>query len=483
VIFNLAQLILDRASARPDIVIGVVDEQIALREAVEFAAGQAGTLSRLRQTGRDRIALVARNSTGYLITWMSCLFAGIPVALLNPTYPTDLLAKMIDQIDPYLVITDAEETGFVGSRGIRTVGEWRDKHSNNGRGACGVSSAPHDVASFIHTSGTTGLPKFCALSHKYFLELGRVMAETLRLTPGDRVLAPLPLFHINPLGYGIVGALTARADALTVERFSARAFWPIVKAAGITTLILHAPPVEILKRATSRDDANGHAVRTMFYADGDFMRNFAVAEAVSGYGSTEAAGISHVRRWSVSEQIPANASRHGGLSRADIDWRLSESGEILVRERESSILFTGYFNYGKLDTARDQDGWFRTGDLGYRDDGGGLVFLERAAESIRVKGEFVPIPYVEQQLSTVGALEDLAIWKQPGELVDDEIVLYVVADPIPLDQINAAMLGLPNFMRPRYVAQVDRIPRDAAVGKIQRRRLNDEKIRQWLPLP
>jgi acyl-CoA synthetase (AMP-forming)/AMP-acid ligase II len=58
-----------------------------------------------------------------------------------------------------------------------------------------------------------------------------------------------------------------------------------------------------------------------------------------------------------------------------------------------------------------------------------------------------------------------------------------VADPVPLDRITAAIQGLPAFMRPCVVAQVKEIPRDAAAGKVQRRRLPEQEVRGWLPLP
>ena len=97
------------------------------------------------------------------------------------------------------------------------------------------------VASFMHTSGTTGLPKFCAQSHDYFARLAAAMAGALDLGPADRVLAPLPLFHINPMGYGIITSLLTGADALTVRKFSASGLWPAVIAERVTVLILHAP--------------------------------------------------------------------------------------------------------------------------------------------------------------------------------------------------------------------------------------------------
>src|SRR5205823_4141053 len=132
--------------------------------------------------------------------------------------------------------------------------------------------------------------------------------------------------------------------------------------------------------------------------------------------------------------IPPDASRHGGAGRTDIDWRVDDKATIFVRERERAALFDGYVTADGLDPARDADGWFDTGDLGRADADDYLVFLERGAESIRVKGEFVPIPFVENHLAAVDGIVDHAVWKRKGTLVDDEVVLYAVADSLPVDR-------------------------------------------------
>jgi acyl-CoA synthetase (AMP-forming)/AMP-acid ligase II len=220
----------------------------------------------------------------------------------------------------------------------------------------------------------------------------------------------------------------------------------------------------------------------MFYADREFMRRFGVRTAVSGYGSTEAGGVSHLRRWSIDDDIPADASRHGGAGRVDIQWRLRDDGTILVRERERGALFDGYVTAHGIDPARDVDGWFDTGDLGRADGPDHLVFLERAAESIRVKGEFVPIPFVENHLATLPGVADAAIWKRKGALVDDEVVLYAVADRLPVDDLRVRISELPPFMRPAAVARVATLPRDAAAGKVQRRLLAEHPVLEWVEL-
>ena len=467
---NLASAVVEQSQARPDLRVGVVEDQLELADLVACAAARAGQLlADGLQPGR-RVALVAPTSTNYLITWLACLLAGTPVALVNPTYPAELTERMLAPLAPDRVLRDDH------------VARARTGRTSEMAGLPGLASGPFAIASYMHTSGTTGLPKFCAQSHDYFQRMAAAMAGALALGPVDRLLAPLPLFHINPMGYGIITALLNGADALTVSKFSAGGFWPTVVEQKISVLVLHAPPVEILKKATTAEDAVGHHVRTMFYADVEFVRRFDIPAAVSGYGSTEAGGVSHLHRWTSDDAIPADASRHGGAARPDIDWRIDEQGTILLREREHAALFDGYVTAAGLDPARDADGWFDTGDLGHAENADYLIFLERGAESIRVKGEFVPVPYVENHLATVHGLADHAIWKRTGTLVDEEVVLYVVADNLPLDQLRDRIGELPTLMRPVAVARVATLPRDAAAGKVQRRLLTDQPVLEWVEL-
>ena len=110
------------------------------------------------------------------------------------------------------------------------------------------------------------------------------------------------------------------------------------------------------------------------------------------------------------------------------------------------------------------------------------MFIERASESIRVKGEFVPIGYVEQRFASVDTLHDVAVWRRSSDLVDDEIVLYVVGDAIPTEAISAVSDELPVFMRPAAAARLAEIPRDSGVGKVRRRLLDEATVLEWADL-
>jgi carnitine-CoA ligase len=484
---NLASLLVHRRERSPDQRFGLLGSHEPYRDVFDRSAAVASLLGDCGITNGARVAVIGTNTTSYLVTWMALQLAGAETALVNPTYPAGLLTEMLADLDPAAVV-------WVGSPADRSVrpgvphidaaqssdlvldvdGERRVATAAPDDFP-GTKRAALDVAGYMHTSGTTGTPKFCAQTHEYFLRLGRFVADSMGLSAVDTMLAPLPLFHINPLGYGVIGGLIAGANVLSAERFSASRFWPDVLDHDVTALILHAPPVEILKRATTRAHAKGHNIRIVFFADSAFLDEFEIPMGVSAYGSTEAGGLCHVWTWRRGDPVdlPEGMSRYGGRNRHDVEWTVTHDGEILVRAQRPGVLFDGYFRRGELVRPFDEDGWFSTGDLGRVDAAGNLVFIERRAESIRVKGEYVPIGFVEDHFAKLTGLRDVAVWRRPSDLVDDDVALYVAADSIDIDEIRAASLLLPSFMRPSVLFRLAEIPRDGGIGKIRRRQLGD----------
>ena len=494
---NLAELVCDRVQCRPGARFGMAGGITpTLEQAAGLAMGAAGALKAEGAGGGRRVALIGTTSNSYLTAWLALVLAGAEVAMVNPDYPDELLAEMLAQLAPDAVVWvgrrisasvapgAAHLDGSSLDRGLLRRGLAPESEIRLSAGLGGLARAPglsrnrFDTAGWMHTSGTTGVPKFCEQTHEYFLRLGRFIADSMCLSEADTVLAPLPMFHINPLGYGVIGGLTGGVDVLGLERFSASGFWPLVRDAGTTVLILHAPPVEILKRTTTADDAAGHRVSRMFFADPDFLETFGVPLGFSAYGSTEAGGLCHIWAWRRGERpgLAEGMSRYGGRARHEVQWRVDADGEIQVRADRPGVLFSGYRRADGLLQPFDDGGWFATGDLGRTDDAGNLVFIERRSESIRVKGEFVPIGYVEQRFASVDGIGDVAVWRRDSDLVDDEIVLYMTGQSIPTDAILATSADLPSFMRPSEVARVGDIPRDSGVGKVRRRLLGGVSV-------
>ena len=150
---------------------------------------------------------------------------------------------------------------------------------------------------------------------------------------------------------------------------------------------------------------------------------------------------------------------------------VSAAGELQVRARMPHALFDGYRIDGVLVDPRDADGWFSTGDSVRVDDSGELVFIERLSEAVRVKGEFVPLAYVEGVLAAVAGIDEVALWKVTGGALGDELVAYVAGDAVDPCAVQDAVSTLPAFMRPTSIVRVSALPKDGGVGKIRRREL------------
>lgn len=477
---NVATLLMEQGRTRPATRFGVAPRPRELGVMVASADALARELLTDGCRPGRPAALIGGNSDDWLVTWMACQLAGIPVALVNPAFPDTLVTQVLRPLGVQAMLTtDAREP--IAEFGTR----WRSTRGAAGRagvepsdaaGLPGLTADDHTLSGYMLTSGTSGPPKLVAQSHRYFLRLGRYVADVLALTPVDTVLTPLPLFHINPLGYAVLGALTSGAGCVSVERFSASGFWPTVREFGVTAAVLHGPPVEILKRRTTRDDAAPHRLRTVLYADPEFLKAFDIPTGVSVYGSTEGAGLSHTHVWRPSDADlpPEGAAQYGGALRLGFRQRLQD-GEILIAADEPGLLAQGYVSENGQIRSFLQDGWYHSGDLGYHDRLGGLVYVTRAAESIRVKGEFVPVKFVEDAFGALDGVSDLAVWKRPSELLDDELVLYLSGPTeIPVAQVKEISKDLPGFMRPVAVALMRELPRDTGVGKVRRRELSTD---------
>ena len=102
---NLAAALVAQAGRRPDLRLGTVDDQIDLADALGLAAGtRRATCSPRDCRPGQRVALVAPTSTDYVITWLACVLAGLPVALVNPTYPAELIDRMLEPLDPAAIL-------------------------------------------------------------------------------------------------------------------------------------------------------------------------------------------------------------------------------------------------------------------------------------------------------------------------------------------------------------------------------------------
>lgn len=492
---NLAQLITSAARRSPQARYGTDQVSMPLADALALARKLARQLAASGLRRASTVAFIGITSEHYLILWMAAQLMGVRTALINPHYPQELLHDMLTDLKPDAVacfddsygapaspawgqldarrawdgevaLTLAEGATVSGTIDDGDAAEW------------GAKCAGGDIASYMHTSGTSGRPKFCAQSHTYFIRLGRFIADSMGYTWRDVVYAPMPMFHINPLGYGVVAGLTAGASTLGTARFTTTGFWSTVKRIGATAVVLHGTPLKLLQQQTSTEDSDGHQLRVAFFASEAFLAKFNVPMGITLYGSTEAGGLCHLWQLRPGDAEPAQEgpTQYAGRVRFDMDAKLSDEGEILVRQLSEHTMFSGYLRDGVIDPSVDAEGWFHTGDRGRIDQYGNLVFIERLSEAIRVNGEYVPIDYVERKLETEAGLTEFALWSRPDAVSGQRPVLFVTDPDLDLARTTAVIKSLPGIMRPVEILRIEALPRDTGVNKVQRRRLNDQAV-------
>lgn len=250
---NLAQLITSAAKRSPKALFGTDTVSKPLADALELARTLARQLGAQGLRRGSTVAFIGATSEHYLILWMASQLVGLRTALINPHYPQELLCEMLVDLRPEAVAYFDDQFAAPASP------DWRQLDARRAWGGdvtltpATAATAPAEgdpaewgamceggeIASYMHTSGTSGRPKFCAQSHTYFIRLGRFIADSMGYTWQDVVYAPMPMFHINPLGYGVVAGLTAGTSVLGTARFTSAGFWNTVKRIGATAAVLH----------------------------------------------------------------------------------------------------------------------------------------------------------------------------------------------------------------------------------------------------
>ncbi|MEW2406203.1 4-coumarate--CoA ligase family protein [Streptomyces griseoviridis] len=347
-----------------------------------------------------------------------------------------------------------------------------------------------DVAVLPYSSGTTGLPKGVMLTHRQIATNLAQLEPSVRVEPGERILAVLPFFHIYGLTALMNAPLRSGATVVVLPRFDLESFLAAIENHRITGLYVAPPIVLALAKHPAVADHDLSSLRYILSAAAPLDATLAAACAHrlglppvgQAYGMTELSPGTHVVPLDAMEHAPPGTvgkliagteMRVVPLEGAARDLGVDETGEILIRGPQ---VMKGYL--GRPDATAailDADGWLHTGDVGRVDADGWLFVVDRVKELIKYKGYQVAPAELEALLLThpgiadaavVGALDDRGdeiphahVVRAATGLSEGEIMTYVAERVAP-------------YKRVRAVTFVDTVPR-AATGKILRRVLRD----------
>jgi acyl-CoA synthetase (AMP-forming)/AMP-acid ligase II len=462
-----------------------------------------------RGIGRnDRVAIVLPNGPE-MATAFVAVAAGATTAPLNPAYRREefdfylrdlgAAALIVEQgsdspaldaaqaldVEVLEIAVDGDEPAGV-FRFVELPERGTKPGGGAGRGAIragdGSYAGPADIALVLHTSGTTSRPKIVPLSHANVCASARNVAATLRLSPDDRCLNVMPLFHIHGLVAALLATLRAGASVFCTPGFNALKFFAWLEESHPTWFTAVPTMYQAILARAERNRAaiDGAPLRFMRSASASLPPQvLARAEEVFGvplveaYAMTEAAHQMTCNPLPPGERKPGTVGPAAGPEVAVMDEAgklvdVGKVGEVVIR---GINVTAGYENNPDANAAAFTAGWFRTGDQGRMDEDGYLTITGRLKEIINRGGEKVSPLEIDAVLMGHPAVRQVVTFAVPHDKLGEEIAAAVVLAPEA--QVDAAELRdfcaarLAPFKVPRTLLIVEEIPK-GPTGKMQR---------------
>ncbi len=467
--------------ARPAVVEADAGTVVTYRELAGGVAAVAARRSALPPG--TTVALCGFNGIAWLQFLFGAITAGHRVATVNPTGTPAEIAQQLRRCGAgHLVADPAVVARLDGGLGPDvTVETLEPPAPTGGLTHPVVPAAGDDVVALMTSSGTTGTPKTAQLLRRAFEVSARQMARAWDLRPDDVVLGVLPFSHAAGLTNAVT-ALTAGVPLVTLPRFEPAAFLGALADHRVSTALLAPPIVRLLGMHPAVDDHDLSALRVVASAGAPLPASVQTAcEQRLGVIVCNAYGMTEVGWMAMGTVARPGVPGSVGRVLPDVELRVVDPdtgtdvddgavGELWAR---GPTVTPGYLDDPDATAALlTDDGWARTGDLGYRDDTGTVRLVDRLKDLIKYKGYQVSPAELEQLLLSRDDVADVAVAGYPDPDAGEIPRAYVVArgDVDPDELMAWVAERVSPYKRVRDVAFVDEIPRLPA-GKILRRLL------------
>lgn len=518
---NVAHEYIDRpAAAHPDAVAYLYEgERITYRDLRERVQRMSAALAMLGVEMEQRVAVLLPNCPEFVAAFFGAIRVGAVATPMSFAVPPNEQALLLgDSRARAIVTTEALWAPLRGRRaefpflrqvllvdggGDAAAGELHLddalRRAEQPGATAGRTAEPSrdpapttsdDAAFWLHTSGTTGTPKWAIHPHRDMLFSEQLYARPfVGLRPGDVIVSGSPCFHAYPLGFTTYFALRAGATvALTRQRTTAAHMFDLIRTHR-ATIFVGVPTLyaQMLQAAETATDVDLSSLRRCFSAaeplPADLQRRWEErfgVEILDGIGTTEALHVfisnreGDVRRGSSGKAVPGYEIRLVDETGAE-----TPRGEIGNLSLKGGSVFAGYWNRSDV-TARVLRGeWYTTGDKYYQDADGYYWYCGRTDDMLRVSGHWVSPSEVESAIISHPAVLEAAVVGKPDAdgLVKPRafVVLRpgISGDERLADELKAHVKStIAPYSYPRWIDFRDDLPK-TATGKIQRYKLRE----------
>ena len=341
----------------------------------------------------------------------------------------------------------------------------------------------------MYTSGTTGRPKGVVLRQSSLLAGGMNAAIAHQLTPDDRAMCVLPLYHINGLCVTVFGPLVSGGSVVMPARFSVSSFWQIIRQQDCTWFSVVPTQISYLLHDTATDPAEVRALQRLRFgrsASAPLAPEVQEAfEARFGVPIVETMGLTETAAQILSNPLPPGQRKIGSpgvaigneVIIADTQQRevaRGTEGEVLVRGANVMRLYLD--NEEATSQALTADGWLRTGDLGRMDEDGYVFITGRLKELIIKGGENIAPREVDEALyahpEVIEAAAFACACKHYGQRVEAGVALREGATVTEQELVDLCKRKIGSFKSPDRIHFFTELPKGPS-GKIQRRKLQE----------
>lgn len=483
-----------------EIAIVTADKTLTFREFDELSNRLAAGLVQQGIKKGERVGLYSINSDLFAIAYFGILKSGavaVPVNLLLPTseilyilrdagvsgliyHPmfsenVSALRTEITSLKSVFVIGESTEPSIIALNDILSVPAAAPVLTYNAR---------EDVASIMYTSGTTGHPKGAMLTHHNLLTNTSSAFTTLKIIPGQDILfVVLPMFHSFAHTVGMLLPLLNGCSFMPFPKFDIHLVADAIEQSGATVFMgvpaMYAALLSLEEGAEKKLSSLRYCISGASALPLSIMQKFESRfgkPIYEGDGPTECSPVTSVNPIDGKRKSGSIGFPIAGVEMAIRDAKGepvpdNETGEIVVR---GDSVMKGYWQHPEETAKSFFSDWYRTGDVGYRDEEGYFYIVDRIKDLVIVNGMNVYPKMVEDVLYQIPGIKEAAVVGQADEVHGEVPVAYVAKEPgIELSEQDIVKFcedKLAKFQLPRIVRFMDNLPK-TPTGKILKREL------------